>query len=87
MAEGEADRVADELWSRVRDMAARVDAMQAAADLDELGPEDQAKLDRLRARLARAAERADLADRLADEVAGLRPTSESEAEDRTLKGA
>ena len=68
----EPDRVADELWGRVRVLAARVERLSAAADADVLSPEDELRLERARVRLARAAERAQLADDLADQVAEVR---------------
>jgi hypothetical protein len=68
----EPDRVADELWARVRVLAARVERLSVAADEDALGPDDVLRLERARVRLARAAERAQLADDLADQVAEVR---------------
>ena len=66
------DRVADDLWGRVRALAAQVERMRAAAEEEPLEPDDAARLARARLRLARAAERAQLADRLADRVAEVR---------------
>jgi len=68
----EPDRVADELWARVRVLAARVERLTAAADADGLGPDDELRLERARVRLTRAAQRAQLADDLADQVAEVR---------------
>jgi hypothetical protein len=68
----EPDRVADELWARVRVLAARVERLSAAADVDALTPDDELRLERARVRLARAAQRAQLADDLADQVAEVR---------------
>ena len=68
----EPERVADELWARVRVLAARVERLSAAADVDALGPDDVMRLERARVRLTRAAERAQLADDLADQVAEVR---------------
>jgi hypothetical protein len=64
--------VADELWERVRAMAARLAHLEAADALGELDEEGQGRLAVLRMRCSRAAERARLADELADQVAGVR---------------
>jgi hypothetical protein len=64
--------VADELWERVRTMAARVANLEAAEALGELDEEGLGRLAVLRMRCARAAERAQLADALADQVADVR---------------
>jgi hypothetical protein len=66
--------VADELWERVRMMAAKVAGLEAADALGELDEEGRGRLAVLRLRCARAAERAQLADALADQVAGVRAT-------------
>lgn len=68
-----ADAVADIQWRRVRDLAQaaeRLAALQAAGDLDDDG---EVRLARARLRAARAAERAVLADEIADRLADLRP--------------
>lgn len=69
-----ADAVADDLWRRVRELSARLARMraEAAASDTEPGPDDMLRLERLRARTARALERAELADRLADRLAEVR---------------
>jgi hypothetical protein len=64
--------VADELWERVRTMAAKLAQMEAADALGELDEEGQGRLAVLRMRCSRATERARLADELADQVAGVR---------------
>lgn len=61
--------VADAMWARVRLLAARAERLERAAALDELDDEGRARLAALRLRCARAAERARLADDLADRVA------------------
>lgn len=67
-----AEGVADHMWRRVRTLAARVDRLQEADGLDELDDDGRALLDRTRVRLARAVERARLADGLADQLAETR---------------
>ena len=67
------DSVADDLWGRVRELSRKTDALREADLLGELGVDEQAKLDRLRVRLGRAVERAQLADRIADELYGIDP--------------
>jgi hypothetical protein len=64
--------VADELWERVRTMAAKLAQMEAADVLGELDEDGQGRLAVLRMRCARATERARLADDLADQMAGVR---------------
>ncbi len=64
--------VADELWERVRTMAARVAHLEAAEALGELDEEGQGRLAVLRLRCSRAAERARMADDLADQMADVR---------------
>jgi hypothetical protein len=64
--------VADELWDRVRRLAERVARFEEADAMGELDDEGRARLDALRVRAARAAERAQLADHLADMVAEAR---------------
>ena len=66
------EAVADELWDRVRRLAERVARYEEADALGELDEEGRARLDALRVRAARAAERARLADHLADMVAEAR---------------
>lgn len=66
------DAVADELWRRVRGFAERIAAMEELEALGELDEHGQARLDSLRVRCARAADRAGLADELADRLADLR---------------
>ena len=60
--------VADDLWGRVRALSRRTESLAQADRLGELEIDEQAKLDRLRVRLGRAVERAQLADRLADQL-------------------
>lgn len=69
----DAGTVADGLWARVRELAARVAELERLERLDELDEEGRARLDSLRLRAARAARRAGLADELADRIAELRP--------------
>ncbi|MDH3225501.1 MAG: hypothetical protein OEM67_00200 [Thermoleophilia bacterium] len=76
MSSGRAGEVADDLWQRVRDLAARIDQLEKRASVEDLGPDEQARLDRMRIRVARAARRAELADDVADQLAdpsGRRP--------------
>ena len=63
--------VADELWDRVRTMASRVARLEAADAVGELDDEGRGRLAVLRLRCSRAADRARMADDLADQVAGL----------------
>ena len=65
------EAVADEMWARVRRLAAHAERLERAAALDELDEEGRARLAALRLRCARAAERARLADDLADRVADI----------------
>ena len=67
--------VADELWGRVRRLAARAAALEEAAAVGELDDDGRARLDGLRLRCARAAARARLADDLSDRVAEVRAAS------------
>jgi hypothetical protein len=53
-------------------MAAKVAGLEAADAVGELDEEGQGRLAVLRLRCARAAERAQLADALADQVAGVK---------------
>ena len=67
------EAVADAEWARVRALAAtvaRLEAQEVEHGLDEAGV---ARLERARVRVARAAERALLADGLADRLAEMRP--------------
>jgi hypothetical protein len=66
------EAVADELWARVREMAARVARMEAADAIGDLDEDGRARLGLLRMRCSRAAERARLADDLSDRVAEAR---------------
>ncbi|WP_217914492.1 hypothetical protein [Miltoncostaea marina] len=66
------EAVADELWGRVRTMAARLAQLEAADALGELDDEGRGRLAALRLRCSRAAERARMADELADRVAEVR---------------
>jgi len=66
------EQVADELWDRVRRLAARVARFEEAEALGELDEEGRARLGALRVRAARAADRARLADDLADRLADAR---------------
>jgi hypothetical protein len=66
------EAVADEQWDRVRRLAERVARYEEADALGELDEDGRARLDALRLRAVRAAERAQLADRLADLVAEAR---------------
>ncbi len=65
------ERVADDLWGRVRALDARVAAMERVEREEGLDDASRAALDRARLRLARAADRARLADDLADRLHGL----------------
>jgi hypothetical protein len=64
--------VADALWARVRSMAARVAELEAVDALGELDEEGRGRLAVLRMRCARAADRAGMADALADQMAEVR---------------
>lgn len=66
------EAVADELWARVRAMAARMARLEEADAVGELDEEGQGRLAALRVRCSRATERARLADELADRVADVR---------------
>jgi len=63
------DAVADALWSRVRRLARLADRLAEAEAVGELDEDGQARLARARLRLSRAAERAQLADELSDQLA------------------
>lgn len=66
------DAVADALWSRVRRLARLAERLNEADLLGELDEDGQARLARARLRLSRAAERAQLADELSDQMAEIR---------------
>ncbi len=66
------ERVADELWDRVRTMAARAAKLEEADALGELDEEGRGRLAALRLRCSRATERARLADDIADRFADVR---------------
>jgi hypothetical protein len=67
------DAVADAQWARVRALGARVAELEAQDAAEPLDEEDRARLERARTRAARAAQRALLADALADRLAAVRP--------------
>ena len=66
------ENVADELWNRVRTMAARAAKLEEADALGELDEEGRGRLAALRIRCSRATERARLADDIADQFADVR---------------
>jgi hypothetical protein len=66
------EAVADALWERVRRLAEVAGKLGEAEALGELDLVSQARLDRARVRLARAAARAQMADELSDQLAELR---------------
>lgn len=68
------DAVADALWDRVRRLAGLQRQLEQAEALGELDADGQARLDRVRLRLQRAVERAQLADALSDQLADVRAT-------------
>lgn len=68
-----AEGVADAEWARVRALADRVARLEeAVAEMPDPDPDTLARLDRARVKAARAAERASLADALADHLDGIR---------------
>lgn len=68
-----ADGVADAAWARVRGLAEKVARLEAAvAEMVDPDPDTLARLDRARVKAARAAERASLADALADDLDDIR---------------
>lgn len=68
-----ADGVADAAWARVRRLAENVARLEAAvAEMVDPDPDTLARLDRARIKAARAAERAALADALADDLDDIR---------------
>ena len=68
------DAVADAQWARVRALGARVAELEAQDAAEPLDEDDRARLERARTRAARAAQRALLADALADRLAAVRPS-------------
>jgi hypothetical protein len=67
------DGVADDQWQRVRAMAERVAALEeAVAEMIDPDPDSLARLDRARIKAARAAQRAKLADELAEALEDMR---------------
>ncbi len=67
-----ADGVADEAWTRVRALADKVARLEAAvAEMVDPDPDVLARLDRARLKAAKAAQRATLADALADHLDGI----------------
>lgn len=77
-----AEAVADKQWERVRALARvaeRLERQEAEAGLDDEG---EMRLARARIRAARAADRAMLADQIADRLAELRPSAHSVSADR-----
>jgi hypothetical protein len=67
------DGVADAQWQRVRAMAERVAALEeAVAEMIDPDPDSLARLDRARIKAARAAQRAKLADELAEALEDMR---------------
>ncbi|HRC07914.1 MAG TPA: hypothetical protein PLV41_06855 [Miltoncostaeales bacterium] len=70
---GGGDGVADDQWQRVRAMAERVAALEeAVAEMIDPDPDSLARLDRARIKAARAAQRAKLADELAEALEDMR---------------
>ena len=68
-----ADEVANAEWARVRALAERVAALEdAVAEMVDSDPDTLHRLDRARLKAARAADRAALADALADHLQDLR---------------
>ena len=68
-----ADGVADEAWTRVRALADKVAQLEAAAaEMIDPDPDTLARLDRARYKAAKAAQRASLADSLADHLDDIR---------------
>jgi hypothetical protein len=66
------EAVADALWDRVRRLAQITEDLGDAETLGDLDDVGQARLDRARVRLSRAAARAQMADELSDQLADLR---------------
>jgi len=69
-----ADLVADAQWERVRALASTVARLEAHGVEHGMDEETEALLARARIRAARAAERAVLADAIADRLAELKPS-------------
>ncbi len=68
-----ADGIADAAWTRVRALADKVAQLEAAAaEMVDPDPDTLARLDRARLKAARAAQRASLADALADDLGDIR---------------
>jgi hypothetical protein len=74
------DAVADAQWARVRALGATVARLERLAADGQLDEDGLARLARARVRAARAAERAVLADAIADRLAELRPRTAAAAE-------
>jgi hypothetical protein len=77
-----AEAVADQQWQRVRALAQvadRLERQEADGGLDDDG---EMRLARARIRAARAADRAMLADEIADRLAELRPSAHSVSAER-----
>lgn len=72
---GGAASVADAQWQRVRALASTVSRLEAQGVEDGLDEDGEARLARARIRAARAAERALLADEIADRLAELKPAA------------
>lgn len=66
------ETVADAMWDRVRALAERVTRLEEADAVGDLDDDGRARLGALRVKAARVAERARLADELADQVASAR---------------
>lgn len=67
------DEVADKEWERVRTLAGKVARLEeAVAEMVDPDPDTLARLDRARLKAARAADRASLADALADHLDEIR---------------
>ena len=64
--------VADDLWRRVRHLAAQIAALEEVERLDGLDEDGRIRLTSLRLRCARAVDRATLADDLADRLTRVR---------------
>lgn len=77
------EAVADALWDRVRRLARLADRLRDAEDSGELDEEGYARLERARVRLARAVERAQLADDLSDRLADMDARRARRARDAT----
>lgn len=73
--DADAPTVGDAEWQRVRRLAERVAAFEeAVAEMVDPDPDSLARLDRARIKAARAAQRAQLADALAEHLADIRAT-------------